>query len=283
MAMTTINGIETHYEVIGSGPPLLMCSPGGFDADVEKWRTQGIYSQVKFLDNLSKKYTCIAYDRRDTGKSGGRVERLEWPDYAAHAKGMLESLDIERAFIMGGCMGCSVAMAFGVAYPDATAGMVLFWPVGGAKYRINGHQRFAEHLAFVHQNGLEAVVALARQPGSAFGKDARIGPWVSVLRTDPDFAERYVKQDVEQYKLILAGMVRSLLNRDTSPGAEPEDLLRLSIPTLIVPGADASHATSAARYLQECIPGSQYWDVPVSAQDEASTNARVIEFLEANA
>jgi pimeloyl-ACP methyl ester carboxylesterase len=283
MATTTINGIETHYEVIGSGPPLLMCSPGGFDADVEKWRTQGIYSKVKFLENLPKKYTCIAYDRRDTGKSGGRVERLEWPDYAAHAKGMLESLDIERAFIMGGCMGCSVAVAFGVAYPEATAGMVLFWPVGGARYRINGHQRFAEHLAFVHQNGLEAVVALARQPGSAFGKDARVGPWVSVLRTDPDFAERYVKQNVEQYKLILAGMVRSLLNRDTSPGAEPEDLLRLDIPTLIVPGADASHATSAARYLQECIPASQYWDVPVSAQDEASTNARVIEFLEANA
>ena len=38
--------------------------------------------------------------------------------------------------------------------------MVLFWPVGGAKYRITSHQRFAEHLAFVNQNGLEAVVAL---------------------------------------------------------------------------------------------------------------------------
>ena len=280
MANVTIDGIDTYYEVIGSGPPLLMCAPGGFDADVEKWRTQGIYSQVKFLDNLSKHYTCIAFDRRDTGKTSGRVEPLQWVDYAHHAKGMLEALNIEKAHIMGGCMGCSVAAAFGVEYPEATSSMVLFWPVGGAKYRINGHQRFAEHLAYVHQNGMQAVVDLAQQDGKAFGKDSRVGPWVSVLRTDPAFAEAYAKLNVEHYKLVLAGMVRSLLDRDTSPGAEPEAMLRLDIPTLIVPGADASHATSAARYMEECIPGSEYWNVPTSEQSEADTNARVLAFLD---
>ena len=279
MATAIIDGIETYYEVLGSGPPLLMCSPGGFDADVEKWRTQGIYSKVKFLEHLPEKYTCIAYDRRDTGKSSGRVEQLAWADYAAHARGMLDSLEIESAHIMGGCMGCSVAMAFGVAYPEATRSMVLFWPVGGAKYRINGHLRFAEHLAFVHQNGLAAVVALAQEDGKAFGKDARVGPWVSVLRTDKGFAERYAALNVEHYKLLLSGLVGSLMDRDTSPGARPESLLQLDIPTLIVPGSDSSHATSAARYLEECLAGSQYWNMPVADQSEAATNARVLEFL----
>jgi hypothetical protein len=63
------------------------------------------------------------------------------------------------------------------------------------------------------------------------------------------------------------------------PGAEPEDLMRLDIPALVVPGHDASHATSAARYLEECLPRSDYWDVPVEGQDEDATNARVLEFL----
>jgi len=36
-----------------------------------------------------------------------------------------------------------------VAHPQATLSMVLYWPVGGARYRISSHQRFAEHLAFV--------------------------------------------------------------------------------------------------------------------------------------
>jgi len=40
-----------------------------------------------------------------------------------------------------------------------------------------------------------------------------------------------------------------------SPG---EDLLRLDVPVLIVPGQDASHATSAARYLEECLPRAEY-------------------------
>jgi len=56
--------------------------------------------------------------------------------------------------------------------------------------------------------------------------------------------------------------------------------MRLDIPALVVPGHDASHATSAARYLEECLPRSEYWDVAVGQQTEAQTNARILEFLE---
>ncbi|MDH4191648.1 MAG: alpha/beta hydrolase, partial [Betaproteobacteria bacterium] len=48
---------------------------------------------------------------------------------------------------------------------------------------------------------------------------------------------------------------------------------------LIVPGKDASHATSAARYLEECLPRAHYWDAPPSDQTEQSANARLLEFL----
>jgi pimeloyl-ACP methyl ester carboxylesterase len=280
MATTVIDGIETRYEVVGEGPPLLLFSPGGFDATIEKWRTQGIYKDIQFLDQLPSHFTCILFDRRETGQSGGRVERVTWANYVAQGTGLLDHLGFEKAHLMGGCMGCSVAAAVATQRPERVSKMVLFWPVGGARYRMTGHQRFAEHYAFVHQNGLEAVVALAKESSKAFGADPRGGPWVSVLRRDPEFAARYVAQDLDRYKAIIAGMPRTLIDRDTSPGAEPEDLVRLDIPTLIVPGADFSHATSAARYLQECIPGSQYWDVPVKSQDAASTNARVIDFLQ---
>lgn len=279
MATTTIDGIATRYEVLGSGPPLLMYSPGGFDAALEKWRTQGIYAEIQFLDQLPKHFTCITFDRRETGQSGGRVERVTWADYVRQGKGLLNFLGYDKAFLMGGCMGCSAVAAFAVQEPDVTLGNVLFWPVGGARYRMAGHQRFAEHLAFVNQNGLEAVVKLAGESNKPFGADPRSGPWVSVLRHDKEFASSYVRQNVEQYKALVAGMVRTLIDRDTAPGAEPEDLLRLDSPTIIIPGADASHATSAARYFQECIAGSEYWDVPVSEQTSQATNARVIEFL----
>ena len=102
---------------------------------------------------------------------------------------------------------------------------------------------------------------------------------MSVLRRDPAFAETYVRHNVERYIQLVAGMARTLLDRDTAPGAEPEDMLRLDIPALIVPGRDDSHATSAARYLEECLPKAQYWDVPVDQQTEKSASARMLEFL----
>jgi pimeloyl-ACP methyl ester carboxylesterase len=280
MASAIIDGIATRYEVIGAGPPLLMYAPGGFDATIEKWSTQGVYAKIKLLDHLPAKYTCIVFDRRECGQSGGRVERVTWAHYVAQGKGLLEHLGVERAHIMGGCMGCGPVAAFGVTHPRAVLSMILFWPVGGAKYRMSSRQRFGEHLAFVQQNGLAAVVDLVRRDGKSFGADPRGGPWAGPIKHDPAFAGAYAKLDVEAYKLTVVGMGRTLVDRDTAPGAEPEDLMRLDIPALVVPGRDAAHATSAARYIEECLPRAEYWDVPVAGQTEERTPGRIIEFLD---
>jgi pimeloyl-ACP methyl ester carboxylesterase len=279
VATATIDGINTRYEVFGSGPPLLMYAPGGFNATVESWRTQGIYASLKLLDHLPKHYTCVAFDRRECGQSGGRVERITWAHFVTQGKGLLDHLGIARAHLMGGCMGCSPVAALAVAHPQTVISMVLFWPVGGARYRISTHQRFAEHVTFVQQHGLQAVVDIANKEGKPFGAEPRGGPWASVIRHDRAFADAFAKQDAGQYLAIVEAMKRALFDRDTAPGAEPEDLMRLDTPALIIPGQDASHATSAARYLQECLPKSQYWDVPVAQQTEAATSARILDFL----
>src|SRR5262249_42859611 len=98
-------------------------------------------------------------------------------------------------------MGCGPVAAFAVAYPKATTSMVFLWPVGGAKYRMNSHQRFAEHLTYVQQHGLEQVVRLVSAEGKPFNADPRGGPWASVIRHDPAFADHFGKQDVGSYKL----------------------------------------------------------------------------------
>jgi pimeloyl-ACP methyl ester carboxylesterase len=281
MPVVNIDGIATYYEVAGSGPPLLMFSPGGFDAHRQQWITLSVYANTRILHHLSRSYKCIIFDRRECGESGGRIERVRWPHFAAQGKGLLEHLNIERAHLMGGCMGCGPALAFAVAWPGATLSIVLYWPVGGARYRINAQARFAEHLAYVQQFGLEEVVRLATEQGKPFNKDPRGGPWVSVLRRDRAFADAFISQRLDEYALIITGMARTLFDRDTAPGAEPEDLLRLGTRALIVPGHDSSHATSAARYLEECLPRSEYWDTPVDLQTEETVPSRILKFLDA--
>jgi pimeloyl-ACP methyl ester carboxylesterase len=279
MSTATIDGIHTRFEVIGSGPPLLMMSPGGFDATIEKWRTQGVYTRLNLLDHLPRHFTCIVYDRRESGQSGGRLERITWAHYVAQAKGLLDHLRIPRAHVMGACMGCSPAMAFAVAHAEATTGLVLYWPVGGAHYRINGHARVAEHLTYVEQHGLHGLVSLVSAERKTYNQDPRGGFWASVIQRDPVFATEYMRRSVDEYKKIVVATRDTLFDRDTSPGAEPEELFRVDIPALIVPGRDKSHATSAARYLEECLPRAEYWDIAVDDQTEETVPQRVIEFL----
>ena len=282
MPTTIVDGIKTNYEVVGNGPPILMYSPGGFDATLDKWSTLGVYARIKLLDHLPRKYSCILFDRRETGQSGGRVERISWDDYVEQGKGLLDHLGLSKAHILGGCMGCCPVVAFGVKYPEIVLSMILYWPVGGPGFRIKGHGRFATHLEMVQQEGLNGVVELALGTDAGFGKDPRVGPWAPVIRSDPKFAKAYTKLDLDEYKQIVIDMPRTLIDRDTVPGAEPEDLMRLDIPTLIVPGKDAAHATSAARYLEECLPNAEYWDLLPDEQTEDNVPARIIEFLDRN-
>jgi pimeloyl-ACP methyl ester carboxylesterase len=280
MPTAVVDGIETRYEVVGSGPPLLMFSPGGFNATVENWTTFGIYRRLDLLDRLAERYTCIAFDKRESGRSGGRIERIDWADYAAQGRGLLDHLEIERAHLMGGCIGCSIVAALAVADPERVTSMVLYSPAGGPRYRMTQQARFAEHLAYVEERGLAGVVELAGSDDRTFAQDARLGPWVSVLRLDGAFAEGYARYDPERYRTLVSEMARRLFDRDTVPGPAPEQLLGLAVPALVVPGHDASHATSAARYLEECLPRAEYWDVPVDEQTEATAPDRVLRFLE---
>jgi pimeloyl-ACP methyl ester carboxylesterase len=279
MPSVTIGGIATRYEVVGSGPPLLMYAPGGFNAVVETWSSQGVYARIKLLDHLPKAFTCILFDRRECGQSGGRVERVTWAHYVAQGKGLLDHLGIARACLLGGCMGCAAVAAFAAAHPGTVAAMVLYWPVGGPKYRMSSHRRFAQHLDFLAGNGLEGVVALISKEGKPFGAEPRGGPWASVIRREPAFAAAFATQNPREYMGICAAMRDALFDRDTAPGADPEALMRLDIPALIVPGHDDAHATSAARYLEECLPQSDYWDVAVEGQTEDAINPRVTDFL----
>src|SRR6202030_1976235 len=107
MPFHTIDGISTRYELLGAGPPLLMFSPGGFNATLDTWSSLGAYARTKPLEHLSRSYTCIIFDRRETGQSGGRVECISWAHYVAQGKGLLDHPEIKRAHLMGGCMGCS--------------------------------------------------------------------------------------------------------------------------------------------------------------------------------
>ena len=260
MPVALIDGIEIYYETHGSGKPLLMLAPGGFDSTVDKWLTASAWKEINALDKLASEFRLIAYDRRESGRSGGRVEKLTWDLYAREAKCLLDYLKIDAAIVLGGCMGCSVALAFAVCFPEATRALLLHWPVGGYRWKASNLKKFATHGDFVRDKGLAAVVERGVK-SKGFREDSEAGPWAACMARDRKFADAFAAQDPHRYLGIVETSARSLFDRDTAPGATPEEVMGIKAPALIVPGDDESHATSGAHYLKECLPQREFCNV----------------------
>jgi pimeloyl-ACP methyl ester carboxylesterase len=280
MPFATLAGIRVNYVIQGAGPPLLMFAPGGFRSVIARWTAQGGKREWQEMDGLaalSRHFTCIAYDRRESGLSGGRVEPLGWDLYVKEAKALLDLAGAKRAHILGSCMGAALALAFAVRHPEACASLLLHWPVGGYRWMMKGRTFFQRHSDFVRAHGLEAVVARAPQ-GENFWLDPEIGPWGSPAAVYPEFGVELKKFPQEKYLQIL-DKSRDALFGDTMPsGASGAELMKIDIPAVILPGADSSHAYSAAWALKELMPRAELWDVMPPQQNGDNTLREILRF-----
>jgi pimeloyl-ACP methyl ester carboxylesterase len=197
--------------------------------------------------------------------------------YVQEAKALLDLAGFDQAYVLGCCMGASLACAFAVRHPQACKGLLLHWPVGGFLWQKKGRTFFQRHLDFVRAEGMAAVIARAPQ-GENFWIDPEIGPWGSPAAVDPDFAEQLLKVDVGQY-IAICEQSRDTIFNDTMPsGASGEELMAIRIPSLIMSGADTRHTRSSAWALKELIPGSELWNVFPPEQTGDNTLDQVLGF-----
>jgi hypothetical protein len=103
-----------------------------------------------------------------------------------------------------------------------------------------------------------------------------------VIAQADHFAQRFTSQDPERYLGLVATSGKSLFDRDTATGAEPEEIAGVKSPALIIPGDDASHATSAGHYLRECLPRADFCKVMSPEQTTARTCRRTLGFCHSN-
>jgi pimeloyl-ACP methyl ester carboxylesterase len=188
---------------------------------------------------------------------------------------------VEKAWVIGPCMGVAVAAQFAVRYPDTLLGLMLPQPVGGHRWFTRLRSFFDRHAAFVRQHGLQEVVARAHKEDKSFQDDPESGPWASSIRNDAGFAARYAKQNVERYLGIVAASRDAMFSTSDVSGPPGEDLMRLEIPTLVWAGDDPSHATSSAHQLRELLPWVEYWDVHVSRQTAEGQLEQILNFKKA--
>jgi pimeloyl-ACP methyl ester carboxylesterase len=117
-----VNGIETSYEIIGSGTPVALYIHGGFGG-----ASTTLAPRERAIGNVfpPDEVTTIAYDRRSVGQSEYVLTHYRLPDLAADARALLGRLEIDRSVVIGDSMGGMVALEYALTYPRHVSALVL--------------------------------------------------------------------------------------------------------------------------------------------------------------
>ena len=143
------NGVKIHYEVEGSGPPLVL--QHGFSATLDTWRING------YTRELSQYHTLIMLDARGRGLSGKPhdVASYTFQKYVSDLVAVLDDLNINKAYYLGYSMGGVI----GFRIPLHATGRFYSMILGGATYPLSGQEigSFFEDLAPVYDGLAQAV------------------------------------------------------------------------------------------------------------------------------
>lgn len=126
-----VNDLTVHYKEAGEGAQTFILLHG-FGASVYSWR--------EVMDDFSQKGRVIAYDRPAFGLTE-RPMPEDWDEnpYGMKAnvellRGLMDTLQIEKAVLVGNSAGGGVAVAFGLEYPERVESLILVDPgVGGGR------------------------------------------------------------------------------------------------------------------------------------------------------
>src|SRR5688500_4113635 len=110
--MADVNGARIYYEVAGEGEPLVLVHAG--IADSRMWDGQ--------LTAFADRNRVIRHDMRGFGMSA----MVDGP-FSHHddLRGLLDSLDVERAHLVGCSMGGGAVLDFALGYPQRVVNLVL--------------------------------------------------------------------------------------------------------------------------------------------------------------
>ena len=113
----TLNGIQIHYTVRGSGPVMIAHS-GGPGTDARLW------DDFAKIDDF---VTIVAIHPRGSGLSGPAAgDAYLLPDYASDVEALRVHLGLEKPILMGWSHGGMVAMQFALTHPDSLSRLILF-------------------------------------------------------------------------------------------------------------------------------------------------------------
>ena len=213
------DGAAIAYETYGSGDGATVLLSHGFGSSQKMWANN--------VKALAAGRCCVTWDMRGHGKSDSPTSADAYSAQACVADmvALLDEVEADKAVLCGLSLGGYMSLAFYIAHPDRVAALVL--ADTGPGFRNDEARERWNARAFAQADRLE------REGLAALGND------------------RWLHRSADGVAKAARGM---LAQRD---GSVIESLPTISVPTLVIVGADDAPFIGAANYMAAKIPNAR--------------------------
>jgi pimeloyl-ACP methyl ester carboxylesterase len=270
MPKVLINGIGLHYEVHGSGSPMVFVHE--FAGDSASWDPQ-----VNFF---SRRYTVVAYDARGYPPSDVPDDPAAYSQQKAvdDLCGVMRHLGIQRAHLVGLSMGGFCVLHFGFQHPELARSLVVAGcGYGAVRAEREKFQRDTELTAQrMEREGMQAMATV-------YGR----GPTrVQFENKDPKGFAKFVAQLATHSGTGSARTLMGVQRMRPSLFDLQDQMQKLDVPTLIVTGDEDDPCLEPALLMKRQIPRAGLLVVPktghtVNLEEPEAFNRAVLDFVTA--
>lgn len=228
------DGARIHYEVAGTGSPVLLIMGLGSNA----------YGWARTIPWLSESFQAIAFDNRGTGRSDVPDGAYSIAQMAADAAAVLDATGHTKAHVVGASLGGMIAQRLALSRPERLRSLALFCTTPGGARAVAASQ---EVLTALVQGGDDPSTVYRRNAWFLYGEETRER---HPERIEEDLAFR---SKIPTPPTGYLGQLQAAMAHDTG-----DELAAIAAPTLVVHGdADLLIPTANGKTLASRIPGAE--------------------------
>jgi 3-oxoadipate enol-lactonase len=257
MPMLPVNQTHLYYEVAGTGQPLVFIH--GLGSSTRDWEAQ--------VAEFSKSYRVITFDLRGHGRSDKPAGPYSPPQFAADLAGLLQTLKVPAAHLVGLSLGGGVAFQFALDYPAVVRSLTLVntAPTLSADPAV-AEREVERRVGIVRQMGMRGM-------GQALSTALFPKPEQGDLRET--FVERWAENDPEAY----IAATRSMLGFDVTAR-----LGAITCPVLIIASDQDYGPVADKEAYRRLMPNARLVVIPdahhaLPMEQPEAFNAVLAEFL----
>jgi pimeloyl-ACP methyl ester carboxylesterase len=250
MPITKIRGVDINYQVVGDRGPWIMLTTGGRRAHDEF---------VPLAKKLAARgHRVVLHDRRNTGLSdvvieGDEGEEVIWTE---DMRELMQNLGALPAFFGGSSSGARTSILFALRNPDAVRGLLLLRVTGGPFAAARLPENYYDQYIRAARAGGMAAVCATEQYQERIKASARNAEYLKNLP-----AEKFIAVMSKWREIFVAGVNHPVM------GVTEQELRALTVPTIVIPGNDKTHASASGLVAHRMIPGSKLHRLPIEDQD----------------